>query len=166
MFLCFPIGFSTTTSPLTLSVGFWRGSMISKSTIRFNSFSNFGFKARGIFLTGVTTGVTLSLISIWYFLKFLFLQNNQKTQTKTVHHLHLQQKCFIRFRLSLVANSRIGTDFESTTRNKISKWSFLYFGVSEHFPSTRILELLHADNFMFTGQRLGSGSNFSKLSKE
>ena len=61
----FPFGFSTSVL-FTKSVGFWTGSMISKSTIRFNSFSNFGFKARDIFLTGVTTGVTLSLISIWW----------------------------------------------------------------------------------------------------
>ena len=67
---------------------------------------------------------------------------------------------FMRFRLSLVANPKIGTDFESTTINETSKWSFLCFRVSEHFPSTGILELLYADNFMFTGQRLGSGSIF------
>ena len=72
---------------------------------------------------------------------------------------------FMRFRLSLVANPRIGTDFESTTINETSKWSFLCFRVSEHSPSTRILELLYADNFMFTGQRLGSGSNFFKIVK-
>ena len=62
----FPFAFSTTTSPLTQSVGFWTGLMISKSTIRFNSISYFGFKAKGIFLTGITTVVTLSLISIWW----------------------------------------------------------------------------------------------------
>ena len=61
----FPFGFSITTGPLTQSIGFCTGSMISKSTIRFNFFSNFGFKARGIFLTGVATGVTLYSISIW-----------------------------------------------------------------------------------------------------
>ena len=61
----FPFGFTTTTSPLTQSVGLWTGSVISKSIIRFESFSNLSFKARGIFLTGVTTGVILSVISKW-----------------------------------------------------------------------------------------------------
>ena len=71
----------------------------------------------------------------------------------------------MRFRLSLVANPRIGTDFESTTINEISKWSFLCFRVSQHFPSTGILKLLYEDNFMFTGERSGSGSNFFKIVK-
>ena len=72
---------------------------------------------------------------------------------------------FMRFRLSPVANPRIGTDFESTTINETSKWFFLCFRVSKHSPSTRILELLHADNFMFTGQMSGLGSNFFKIVK-
>ena len=59
---------------------------------------------------------------------------------------------FIRFRLSLVANPRIGTDPESTTISETSKWSFWCFRVSEHFPSTRILKLLYADNIIFTGR--------------
>ena len=42
------------------------------------------------------------------------------------------------------------TDFEWTTINEISKWSFLCFRVSENFPSTGNLELLYADNFIFT----------------
>ena len=67
---------------------------------------------------------------------------------------------FIRFRISLFANTRIGTDLESTTINKTRKWSFLCFRVREHFPSTGILELLYADNSTFTGQMSGSGSNF------
>ena len=57
-------------------------------------------------------------------------------------------------------------DFELTTIYKTSKWFFLCFRVSEHFPSTGVLELLYADNFMFTGQRSGSGSNFFKTVKE
>ena len=73
--------------------------------------------------------------------------------------------CFMRFRHSLVANPRIGTDFESTTINKTSKWSLLCFRVSEHSPGMEILELLYVDNFMFTGQRLGLGSNLSKVVK-
>ena len=72
--------------------------------------------------------------------------------------------CLIRFRLSLVAKPRIGTDFEPNMINKTSKWS-LCFRVSEHFPSTGFLELLYADNFMLTGQRSSSGSNFFKIVK-
>ena len=49
---------------------------------------------------------------------------------------------FIRFRFSLVANPRIGTDIEVTTKNETSKWSFLCFRVSQHFPIMGILELL------------------------
>ena len=43
--------------------------------------------------------------------------------------------------------------------------SFLCFRVSEHFPSTWVIALLFAYNFMFTGQRLCSGSNFFKFVK-
>ena len=43
---------------------------------------------------------------------------------------------FIRLRHSLVANPRIGIDFELTTINETWKWSFLCLRVSEHFPST------------------------------
>ena len=71
--------------------------------------------------------------------------------------------CFTRFRLSLIANPRIDKDFELTTINKTSKWSFLYFRVNEHFPSPGILELLYVDYFMFTVQKPGSGSNFFKI---
>ena len=85
----FPFHVSTTTSPFTKPVGFWTGLMISKSTIRFNSFSNLGFKARGIFLTGVTTGVTLSLN----------LDKNCSSITFTT------EIRFIRFRLSVVADN-------------------------------------------------------------
>ena len=56
-------------------------------------------------------------------------------------------------------------DFELNTIYKTSKWFFLCFRVSEHFPSMGVLELLYADNFMFTGQRSGSGSNFFKIVK-
>ena len=73
---------------------------------------------------------------------------------------------FIRFRFSVVDNPRTGSDFESTTKKETSKWSFLCFRVSEHFPSTGILELLYVDNLMFTGRRSGSGSNFFKVAKE
>ena len=72
----------------------------------------------------------------------------------------------MRFRLSLVANPRIGTDFESTTINETSKWSFLCFRVSEHSPSTRILELLYANNFMFLDRGRVQDQTFSKLPKE
>ena len=72
---------------------------------------------------------------------------------------------FYQVRLSLVANPRIDTDFKSTTIIETSKWSFLYFRVNEHFSSPQILELLYVDNFMFTGQKLGTGSNFFKIVK-
>ena len=62
----FLFSFPTTTNTLTQLVGFWTSSMISKSTIRFNSFSNLGFKGRGILLTRDTAWVTLSLISLWW----------------------------------------------------------------------------------------------------
>ena len=91
----FLFGFSTTTSPSTQSVGFWTGSVICKSTIHFNSFSNVGFKARGIFLTRVKQGLHYPWHQYGeYFWEFLFLQNNQKTQTKIVHHLRLWQSIF------------------------------------------------------------------------
>ena len=150
----FPFGFSATTSPLTRLVGYWTGSMLSKSAIRFNFFSNLGFKGRGTFLTGVTLGVTLSLISIWWvFFRVPFSPKQPENSDKNCSSLTFTTEvCFIRFRLLLVANLRIGADLESATINKASKRSFLWFRVSEHFPSTWILELLH---FMFTGQRSG-----------
>ena len=51
-------------------------------------------------------------------------------------------------------------DFESTKINETSQWFFLCVRVS-----MGILELLYVGNFMFTGQRLGSGSNFFKIVK-
>ena len=163
----FPFGFLNATSPLTQWFGFWTGSMISKSTIHFNSFSNFGFKASGIFLTGVTTGVLFSLISIWWvFFRVPISPKQLENSNKNCSSLTITAEiCFIRFRLSLAANHRTRTDFGSTTTNKTSKWSFWCFRVSEHFPSTGILELLYMDNFMFTGQRSGSGWNFFKIVK-
>ena len=53
----------------------------------------------------------------------------------------LAEICFIRFRLSLVADPKVGMNLELTTINETSKWSFSCFGVSEHFPSTEILKL-------------------------
>ena len=47
--------------------------------------------------------------------------------------MFLEKVYFIRFRISLVFNPKIGMDFESTTINETSKWSFLCFRVSEHF---------------------------------
>ena len=73
---------------------------------------------------------------------------------------------FTKFRFSVVDNPRRGSNFESTTKKETSKWSFLCFRVSEHFPSTGILELLYVDNLMFTGRRSDSGSNFFKVVKE
>ena len=115
----FPFGFSTTASPLTQSVDFWMGSMISKWTIRFNSFTNFSFKARGIFLTGVITGVTLSLISImWIFLRVPISPKQSENSDKNCSSLKFTAEiCFIRLRLSLGANPGINTDFESTKIN-------------------------------------------------
>ena len=117
-YLEFYFGFSTITSPLSQSVGFWTGSMISKSTICFNSVSILGFKATGIFLTGVATGVTLSLIPQWS------VNVRVPTCPKQSGNLSLAfmtEIHFNRFRLSLVDNPRIGTDIELTTINKISK---------------------------------------------
>ena len=56
-------------------------------------------------------------------------------------------------------------DFESTTINETSKWSFLCFRVSEHFPGMGILELLYVDNFMSFGQRSCSESSIFKIGK-
>ena len=53
----------------------------------------------------------------------------------------LAEICFIRFRLSLVADPKVGMNLELTTINETSKWSFSCFRVSEHFPSTEILKL-------------------------
>ena len=117
----FPFGFLTTTNPLTQAVAFWTVSMISKSSIRFYSFSNFGFKARGIFLRRVPTGVPLSLISIWWVFLRVPISSNQKTPAKIVHHLLLRQKYVLSgLYLSQVDNPRIGTDSESTTTNETS----------------------------------------------
>ena len=137
--------------------------MISKLTICFN----FGFKARGIFLTGVTMGVTLSLIPIWCVFSGVPISPKQSENSdKNCSSLTITAEiCFTRFRLSLVANPRIDTDFELTPINKTSKWSFLYFRVNEHFPIPGILELFYVENFMFTGQKSGLGSNFFKIFK-
>ena len=89
----FLFGFSTTASPSTQSVGFWTCSVIYRSTIHFNSFSNLGFKARSIFLTRVKQELHYPWYQFGeYFWEFLFLQNNQKTQTEVVHYLRLWQK--------------------------------------------------------------------------
>ena len=132
--------FSPTTSPLNQTVGFWTGSMISKLTIRFNSFSYFGLKARGIFLTGVTAGVSLSLILIWWvFFTVPISPKQSENLNKTCSSLTFTvEKRFIKFRLSLVANPRIDRDLESTTIKKTSKLFLLCFRVSENFPSMRI----------------------------
>ena len=119
------------------------------------------------FLIRVNTGVTLSFISIWqvFFRVSIFskqLENSDKSCSSLTFTVEIR---FIRFRLSLVDNPRISTDFESTTINETSKWSFLSFRLSQHFPSRRTLELLHVDNFMFTGQRSGSESKFFKIVK-
>ena len=120
--------------------------MISKSTICFNSFYNLGFKVRSIFLTGVTTGVTLTFISIlWVFLIVPISPKQTENSYKICSSLAFTTEIhFFRFR---------------------SKWSFLCFRVSEHFPCTWILEFLYVDNFMFTGQRSGSGPDFFKIVK-
>ena len=144
-------GFSNTAILLTQSVGFRTGSMVFKSTVSFNSFSDLGFKA-GVFSNRSYFRDNITLISKYgeYFWGFLFLQNNQKTQTKYCSSLTFMSEIrFIRFRLSLVDdNPRIGTDFESAKINKTSKWPFLCFRVSGHFPSTGISELLHMDNLV------------------
>ena len=139
--------------------------LISKSTIRFNSFSNFSFKARGTFLTGVTTRVALSLISKWWvFLRVPISPKQSENSNKSCPWLTFTAEIhFIMFTLSLVANLRIGTDIELTTINETSKWSFLCFRASKHFPNTVILELIYVENLMFTGQKSGSGSNFFKI---
>ena len=94
-----------------------------------------GSKARGIFLTGVTTGVTLSLISIWcIFFRVPISPKQSENSGKSCTSLTFTTEiCLIRFRLSPVAYPRIGTDFELTRINETSKWSFLCFRVSEHF---------------------------------
>ena len=79
--------------------------------------------------------------------------------------MFLEKVYFIRFRISLVFNPKIGRDFESTTINETSKWSFLCFRVSEHFPGMGILELLYVDNFMSFGQRSCSESSIFKIGK-
>ena len=164
----FPFVFSTATSPLTQSIGFWTVSMISKSTSHFNSFSNFNFKMKSIFLTGITTGVTLSLISIWWvFFRVLISPKQSENSDKNCSLLTFTAEIrFIQLKRSLVANPRIGTGFESTIINKTSNWSLFSFIVIQHFPSTGILELLYVDNFMFVGQMSGSGSEIYKIVKE
>ena len=117
-------------------LSFWTDSMISKSTIRFHSFS----KARGIFLTGVTTGVTLSLISIWQvFFRIPISPKHLENSDKNCSPLTFTAEIhFKKFRFAVVANPRIGTNFESIATNETSKRSFLCFRVSEHFPITGI----------------------------
>ena len=140
--LSFPFGFSTTTSPLTKLVDFGAGSVISKSTIHFNSFSNLSLRASGAFLTRITTEVTLSFISIWWvFLRDPISPKESQNSDKICSLLTFMAEIrFVRFRYSLVDNPRIGTDFELTTINETSKWSFLCFRVSEHFPTTKIFK--------------------------
>ena len=72
----FCLVFQLLASWLTQSVGFWTGSMQNdikvKSIIHFNSFSNLGFKVRGIFLMGYYYMYRdyvihdLSMILMWY----------------------------------------------------------------------------------------------------
>ena len=101
---------------------------------------------------------TLSLISKWwvFFRVPISLKQSENSNKNCSSLTFTTEICFIRFRFSLVANPRIGTDFELTKINETSKWSFLCFRVNEHFPSTGILEL-YVDNFMFLGQRSSSG---------
>ena len=121
----------------------------------------------GIFLTEVTKGVTLSLISIWrVFLRVSISPTQSENSDENCSSLMFKEEIhFIRLTLSLVASSRKGTNFESTTMNETSKCYFLCFEVIDHFPSTGVLESLYADNFMFTKQWLGSGSNIFKTVK-
>ena len=137
--------------------------MISKSTICFN----FGFKARGIFLTGVNTGVTLSLIPIWCVCFRVPISPEQyKNSDKNCSSLTITaEMCFTRFRLSLIANPRIDRDFELTTINKTSKWSFLHFRVNEHFPSPGILDYMWITLCSLCRSQV-QDQTFSKLSIE
>ena len=114
----FPFGFLTITNSLTQSVLFWRSSLVSKSTIRFNSFSNLRFAAKGIFLTWVITGVTVSSILIWRVFLVLSLQQNKKKSDKNYWlFMFTVEIRFIRFGLSLVTNPRKDADFETTLIN-------------------------------------------------
>ena len=81
----------------------------------------------GIFLTGVTTGVTLSLIAIWrvFFRVSISPKQSENSDRNCSSLTFTAEICFIRFRLSLVAYP-IATS-ESTTINETSKWSFLCF---------------------------------------
>ena len=87
------------------------------------------------FLIRVNTGVTLSFISIWqvFFRVSIFskqLESSDKSCSSLTFTVEIR---FIRFRLSLVDNPRISTDFESTTINETSKWSFLSFRLYVHW---------------------------------
>ena len=81
----------------------------------------------GIFLTGVTTGVALSLTAIWrvFFRVSISPKQSENSDRNCSSLTFTAEICFIRFRLSLVAYP-IATS-ESTTINETSKWYFLCF---------------------------------------
>ena len=108
---------------LTQSVSFGTGLIIFKSTICFNCCSNLAFKVRGIFLAGVTRGATLSLISIWSVFLRLHISPKQSgnSHKNCLLFMFTTEINFIRFKLSLVDNLRIGMDFESTKINETSQ---------------------------------------------
>ena len=80
----------------------------------------------GIFLTRVTKGVTLSLISIWrVFLIVPISPTQSEDSDENCSSLMFKEEIhFIRLTLSLVASSRKGTNFESTTMNETSNGIF------------------------------------------
>ena len=136
----FSICFFNCYKSLTQSIGFWTVSMISKSTIRFNSFSNFDFKAYFFNRNYHRECIILDFNMVSIFQSFDFSKTIRKLRQKLFIAYIYGRNTFIKLKRSLVANPRIGAGFESTIINETSNWSFFSFIVIEHFLSTGILE--------------------------
>ena len=135
-------------------------------TICLSSFSSFGLSTCGTLRTGITTGLTLPFISIWWvaFKVPISPKQSWNSEKNVSLFVSIQQILFISCKCLFVFNPRIGTESESTTINETLKEWFLWSRVNEDLPTTRIFEPLYADNLTFTGWRSGLGDIFSKLS--
>ena len=136
-----PFGLDTMTRALTQSVGFSTGSMISKSTMRCSSFLSLGLRAQGIFLTGEITGLTSSLISMWWTrgrqpISPKQSENSSWTGVVDWMFLEIWYTCLIRLSLTDVLSPRIGTESESTTMNRTFTVRPLSFSLPIHLPET------------------------------
>ena len=92
----FPLYFSAMARPFTQSFGYLIGSIMSRSTIRMSSFPSFRLSACGTLQTGVTTGLTLSYISLWWATNLNpKIQNNDEILRKDFHKRFSFYKFFL-----------------------------------------------------------------------